>query len=101
MQRRAFDLTIDWPDQVWESEIELVPGAPARLGEIGVRTLVISGGLDMDGVRIAAERLVAGVRDVRALMWPDVAHLPSMERPDDFAAAVLDHVDRAEAGPVE
>ena len=24
--------------------------------------------------------------------WPDVAHLPSMERPDDFAALVLDWV---------
>ncbi len=101
MQRRAFDLTIDWPDQVWESEDELDPGPPARLEEIAIPALVISGELDLDGVRLAADRLSAGVREVRALLWSDVAHLPSMERAGDFAAAVLEHVERAEARPVQ
>ena len=43
--------------------------------------------------------LYARVRDVRAVHWPNVAHLPSMERPDDFVAELLDHVNRAEANP--
>ena len=96
MQRRAFDLTIGWPDQVWEAEVELDPEPPERLDEIAVPTLVISGELDIDSIRIAADHLLAGVRDVRGVTWPDVAHLPSMERPDDFAAEVLDWVDRAD-----
>ena len=95
MQRRAFDLTIDWPDEVWEAEDGLDPEPPDRLDEITAPTLVISGGLDLETVRLAADRLLAGIRDVRGVVWPDVAHLPSMERPDDFAAEVLDWVSRA------
>ena len=96
MQRRAFDLTIGWPDEVWEAEDELDPEAPERLDEIAVPTLVVSGGLDIDSIGLAADRLLTGVREVRGVVWDDVAHLPSMERPDDFAALVLDWVDRAE-----
>ncbi len=96
MQRRAFDLTIDWPDSVWEEEDELDPEAPERLDEIAAPTLVISGGLDIDSIGLAAAQVVAGIPGARGVVWPHVAHLPSMERPDDFAAAVLDWVDRAE-----
>ena len=96
MQRRAFDLTIGWPDEVWEAEDELDPEAPERLAEIGVPTLVVSGALDIDSVRMAAamasRQRVPGARLVE---WPDVAHLPSMERPDEFAALVLDWVGAA------
>ncbi len=96
MQRRAFDLTIDWPDEVWEAEDELDPEAPERLGELVAPTLVISGELDIDSIGLAADYLLAGLDNVRGVAWDDVAHLPSMERPDDFAAQVLDWVARAE-----
>jgi pimeloyl-ACP methyl ester carboxylesterase len=96
MQRRNFDITLDWPDEVWEADDELDPEAHERLDEITVPTLVISGELDIDSIRIAADHLLAGVRNVRGVVWPDVAHLPSMERPADFAAEVLDWVARAE-----
>lgn len=96
MQRRAFDLTIDWPDSVWEAEDELDPEAPERLAEIGVPTLVVSGALDIDSIRMAADMVTTRVSGARLVEWPDVAHLPSMERPDDFAAEVLALVARAE-----
>ncbi len=96
MQRRAFDLTIGWPEAVWEAEQGLDPEPPERLGEIAVPTLVISGELDIDSIQLAADHLLAGIRDVRGVVWSDVAHLPSMERPDDFAAEVLDWVARAD-----
>jgi pimeloyl-ACP methyl ester carboxylesterase len=97
MQRRNFELTMDWPDEVWEADDELDPEAHERLGEITAPTLVITGELDIDSIRIAADHLLTGLSDVRGIVWPDVAHLPSMERPDDFAAEVLDWVARAEA----
>ncbi|MEO6510709.1 MAG: alpha/beta hydrolase [Nocardioides sp.] len=96
MQRRNFDLTVDWPEEVWEADDELDPEAHERLSEIAAPTLVISGELDIDSIRLAADHLLAGVPSVRAVVWPDVAHLPSMERPDDFAAEVLDWVARAD-----
>ena len=96
MQRRAFDVMLAWPDEAWEAEQELDPPLTERLDEIVAPTLVISGGLDVDAVGAAAAAILQGVRDVRAVEWSDVAHLPSMERPEDFAAEVLDWVARAE-----
>jgi pimeloyl-ACP methyl ester carboxylesterase len=96
MQRRNFDLTIDWPDEVWEADDELDPEAHERLDEITAPTLVIVGRLDIDSIQLAADHLLAGLDNVRGVSWDDVAHLPSMERPDDFAAEVLDWVSRQE-----
>jgi 3-oxoadipate enol-lactonase len=97
MQRRAFEITADWEDAIWEELAdELDPEAPERLGEIAVPTLVISGGLDIDSVRLAADNLAAHLPGARLESWSDVAHLPSMERPGDFAAEVLGWVARAE-----
>ncbi len=98
MQRRAFEVTAGWPDAVYEAEEELDPGTSERLAEIAVPTLVISGEQDIDAIRITADHLLAGIPDARGLVWPDVAHVPSLERPDDFAAEVLDWVARAESG---
>lgn len=92
MQRRAFDITLLWPDEVWEAEDELEPGPADRLGEIAAPLLVLSGGLDMDTVRGTADRLAEQVPGARRIDWPDVAHLPSMERPDDFVTLVRDWV---------
>jgi pimeloyl-ACP methyl ester carboxylesterase len=89
MQRHAFELTHEWPDAVWEGEEEADPPVADRLAEVAVPTLVVSGGLDMDTVGLAAARVAATVPGARHLEWPDVAHLPSMERPDDFATEVL------------
>jgi len=96
MQRRAFDVMLAWPDEAWEAEQELDPPLTERLDEIVAPTLVISGGLDVDAVGDAAAAILQGVRGAHAVEWSDVAHLPSMERPEDFAAEVLDWVARAE-----
>ena len=96
MQRRAFDVMLPWPDEAWESEQELDPPLTERLDEIVAPTLVVTGGLDVDAVGAAASALLQGVRGAQLVEWPDVAHLPSMERPGDFAAEVLDWVARAE-----
>jgi pimeloyl-ACP methyl ester carboxylesterase len=81
MQRRAFEVTADW-DDVEETELE--PPALDRLGEISVPVLVLVGGLDLDTVHDAADRVVSGIAGARRVDWPDVGHLPSLERPADF-----------------
>lgn len=98
MQRHAFEVTRTWPDAVWEAETELDPALPDRLDEITVPTLVVSGGLDIDTVGLAAARVAEEVRGARHEVWPDVAHLPSMESPDRFAAVVLAFLAEVEGG---
>ena len=78
MQRRAFELTDDWDDL---EDAELYPPALDRLAEIRVPTLVLVGGLDLDAIHDAARMVTEGIAGARRVDWPDVAHLPSMERP--------------------
>lgn len=87
MQRRAFELTDDWDDV---EEADLDPSALDRLAEIRVPTLVLTGGLDLDAIHDAADQVTTGIAGARRVDWPDVAHLPSMERPADFTALVGD-----------
>jgi 3-oxoadipate enol-lactonase len=86
MQRRAFELTADWDDV---PERELDPPALERLDEIRIPTAVLLGALDLDAIHDTARRVVEGIAGARLIEWPDVAHLPSMERPEDFLALVL------------
>ena len=93
MQRLVFEIgeTWDW-DTVEKLEDELDPAASERYADLAAPTLVLSGALDIDAIGQAAAGLVAGVPDAQGVEWPDVAHVPSMERPDDFAALVLEWV---------
>ena len=87
MQRRAFEITEDWED-VEEAEDELDPPALERLAELSVPTLVLLGDLDLDAIHEAARRCAEEIPAARLVTWPGTAHLPSMERPDEFAALV-------------
>jgi len=81
MQRLAFELTSGW-DEITEAELD--PPALERLGEVNVPTLVLSGAQDLDAILDTAARITAGLPQARQVEWLDVAHLPSLERPDDF-----------------
>lgn len=83
MQRRAFELTADWGAV---EETELDPPALERLGEIQAPTLILVGALDLDAIQDTARRVTDGIPNARRVDWPDTAHLPSMEHPDDFFA---------------
>ena len=96
MQRRAFDVMLAWPDEAWEAEQELDPPLTETAGR--------DRGADARHHRRARRRRCRHAasgdpprRRRRPLVeWPDVAHLPSMERPDDFADEVLHWVALAE-----
>ena len=87
MQRDAFEL----PEWDFESapENELTPPAASRLAEIRCPTLALVGELDQPATLEAADRVAAEVAGARLEVWPDVAHLPSLERPVDFERLAL------------
>jgi pimeloyl-ACP methyl ester carboxylesterase len=91
MQRRAFEIAAAW-GEVEEAELE--PPALDRLADIEVPTLVLVGGLDLDAIVDTARRVTDGIPGARHVDWPDTAHLPSMERADDFSALLLDWLTR-------
>ena len=94
MQRLAFELTETW-DEVTEAELD--PPALERLTEVNVPTLVLVGALDLDAILDTAARVTAGLPQARQVEWPDVAHLPSLERPDDFLTLLRRWLAEAEA----
>ena len=89
MQRQVFEIQVPWGDL---DEAELDPPATERLAEVAVRTLVLIGDHDLETSKEAAQRVARGIPDARLVEWPDVAHLPSMERLEDFLALLLEWV---------
>ena len=87
MQRQAFDLQM--PVLETAREELLVPDVAERLGELEVPTLVIVGEEDVADIELIAERLVREIPDARLATIADAAHVPSMERPEEFDALVL------------
>jgi 3-oxoadipate enol-lactonase len=90
MQRDAFELP-EW-DPESAPEHELTPPAAGRLAEISCRTLALVGELDQPATIEAAARVEADVAGARLEVWPDVAHVPSLERPADFERLALDFI---------
>jgi 3-oxoadipate enol-lactonase len=65
------------------SSVVLTPPAIGRLGEIGVRTLVMVGAADVAEMHRLADQITATVpRAQRVPDVPDTAHLLPLERPD-------------------
>ncbi|MFT4284497.1 MAG: alpha/beta fold hydrolase [Protaetiibacter sp.] len=72
------------------------PAHPAvdRLGEVSVPTLVVIGDHDVTDAKVAAGLLLAGIPGAEELRFPDSAHLPSVEHPERFTAALRDFLAR-------
>ncbi len=88
MQRRAIDI---WREAGEEGNHEaLVEDWGERLGEISVPTLVLVGELDRPEMREIAERLEAEIPGARRETIAATAHVPNMERPQEFDRLVLD-----------
>jgi 3-oxoadipate enol-lactonase len=79
-------------EKVDGAPIVLDPPAAGRLSEIDVPLLVIVGLLDPSSTAAAANILEREVAAVRRIDVPDVAHLPSLERPEWFTATLLEFV---------
>ena len=77
-------------------EQRLDPPADGRLAEIRVPTLVIIGDQDVPDVLNAAEPLTSGIAGARLATIADAAHLPNMEKPDEFNRLVLTFLNEIE-----
>jgi pimeloyl-ACP methyl ester carboxylesterase len=82
MQKRTYELYLATPDA----------GPPQRddvaAEQITVPTLVVRGALDYDDVARGARELCSAIPDAREIVIDGVAHLPTMERPDEVARVV-------------
>ena len=84
-QRDAFALQVGSDDE----EVLLTDDLPSRLASVDVPALVLVGESDYADFHAIAERLAAELPNVRRATVPGAGHLPSLEQPDAFDAAVL------------
>ncbi len=89
MQLKAFENVDGWDEEDLDDQ-GLQPAVGERAVEIGVPTRILVGDLDVAAVGRTAARLADEIPDASLVRWPDVAHLPSLERPDDFSRLALD-----------
>jgi pimeloyl-ACP methyl ester carboxylesterase len=78
-----------------ESTLRRVEIEPSR---ITAPTLVVRGSLDWPDVAAAAQRLVDEMPDAREVVVEGVAHLPTLEKPDEIARLILDFIGEHGAG---
>ena len=76
----------------WASAESQPIGRPAigRLREIAAPTLVIAGDQDLPHCLANADLITSKVPGARKVIIKDAAHLPSLERPEEFNRVVLD-----------
>jgi pimeloyl-ACP methyl ester carboxylesterase len=89
-QVRVWNAAIIARDEDTSQELELDPPAVGRLDEITCPVLAIVGDRDQPFVVEGAQLLAEGVRDGHLAVLHGARHLPSLERPDEFNALLLD-----------
>jgi pimeloyl-ACP methyl ester carboxylesterase len=82
-------LALRWEKTGLGSEQEPERPAHDRLGEITVPTLVIIGDLDQPAVVQAGDLIWRGIPGAQRVVMTGTAHLPNLERPDEFNERVL------------
>jgi 3-oxoadipate enol-lactonase len=70
--------------------VRLEPPASERLAEIKAPTLVLTGDEDLADIHRVADRLATGISGAERATIADAAHLPNLERPEEFDRIVLD-----------
>ncbi len=93
MQRRAFELYQEVGDDA-EEEL-LVADVADRLSEIQAPTLVVVGAEDVPDIHAIADKLASEIPGARRATIENAAHVPSMERPEEFEQLVLGFIEEA------
>jgi 3-oxoadipate enol-lactonase len=87
MQRRSLELQIP-VSEVAQEEL-LVPDLGSRYAEVRVPTLVLVGSEDVSDIHEIADRLASGIPGAHKVAIAGTAHVPSIERPEEFDRLVL------------
>ena len=87
---RDMDMASYGPGHETGDVIRLDPPAVERLAELRCPVLAVAGELDVSEVAVAARHLAEHAPNARAEVWPGVAHMIGMERPDALAASIID-----------
>jgi 3-oxoadipate enol-lactonase len=66
------------------------PPAAGRLGQVAAPTLVLVGTHDRPDIHAIADALAGGIPGAERVDLPGTAHLPNMERPEEFNRVVLE-----------
>ena len=88
----AMDRELLEPGRVYGNRQKAETPAIDQLAGVRVPTLVVIGGLDTAGTQASGEQLAADVPGARVIRIPDVAHIIGMERPDELAALIVEHL---------
>jgi 3-oxoadipate enol-lactonase len=94
--KRTRDLVLDMNGRALRSNWDgakheaLDPPAAGRLESLRAPVLVIVGDEDLPHVGVAADVLASEIPGARKVVIKDAAHLPSLERPDEFNRIVRD-----------
>lgn len=72
----------------------LNPPAAGQLTEINVPVLIIAGSLDNPEILRAADFLENEIKGAEKVVMPDSAHVPNMEKPEEFNLIVLDFLNK-------
>ena len=75
----------------------LDPPAAGRLAEVTIPTLVVWGRLDTSETNAASAKMAAEIPGARSHIYPDVAHMVSLEKPSEFNALLADFLAGADA----
>lgn len=91
MQRRAFELQLDTEGVKVDW---LYPPAIERLDEVSCPALIVVGSHDHWDILEMGARLARELPNAKIVQMPNCAHLPSMERPEEFFNHVTEFVEK-------
>jgi pimeloyl-ACP methyl ester carboxylesterase len=98
MRRKMVEWNLDnyRADQENDNNQRLDPPAASRLSEINVPTLVTWGLLDVTSIAVTCEKLASEIAGAQTKVYPDVAHMVSLEKPAEFNALLGDFLARVD-----
>jgi pimeloyl-ACP methyl ester carboxylesterase len=76
------------------TELRLQPPSSQRLDQLRKPTLILVGNLDAPSILAAADFMVERITGARKVIMPGTAHLPNMEKPQEFNQIVLEFLRR-------
>jgi len=85
MQRHAFQVQLGAGEDVHQQA-----GPAIDLAAITARTLIVSGGQDLDHFRAVANHLAGRIPGAKHTQLGWAGHLPNLERPDEVTALIAD-----------